>query len=165
MNPDGTIMSSLIKQHSWDDKRKTGSFQKNKENPKGRVIVKLGESEVGGMVDSIESNREFSTYHSSQNQVLQIKFSPYLDKKTGEQKGFSFSVNKQDKQDTTNKVGFVIGFTFPEARYLKEYFSFILNKVFEQKLNQSITKSNYKKPVEAVETSDTDGDSDEDFEW
>ena len=87
MNPDGTIMSSLIKQHSWDDKRKTGSFQKNKENPKGRVIVKLGEPEVGGMMDAIESNREFSTYHSSQNQVLQIKFSPYMDKKTQAQKG------------------------------------------------------------------------------
>ena len=130
MNSDNTIMSSMIKQDSWDDKRKVGSFAANKDNPKGRVIVKLSPSEIGGIIDSLESNREFSTYHSSAKQTLQLKFCPYLDKQTSNQKGFSFAVNKQDKEDSTNKVGFIIGFTFAEGRYLKEYLVYLLSKFF-----------------------------------
>ena len=37
---DGSIMSSLIKQDSWDDARKRGSFSKNKDNPNKKVIIK-----------------------------------------------------------------------------------------------------------------------------
>ena len=129
-NYDGSIMASLIKQASWDAKAKKGSFAKNKDNPNKRVIVKLNPTEVGGLIDSIETNREFSNYHTSQNQTLQIKFTPYL--RNREQGGFSFSVFKQDKQDSTNKVSYVIGFTFPEARYLKEFLIYVLRKIFEK---------------------------------
>lgn len=169
VNADGSIMASLIKQASWDDKKRTGSFHANKENPKGRVIVKLSPSEVGGLVDSIESNRELSTYHSSQNQVLQIKFGPYIDKKTSEQKGFSFSVNKQDKADTTNKASFIIGFTYPEARYLKEYLLFTLDYGFQHRLKEILAKSGTynKKPETPTEEAvrDQGEENDEDFEW
>ena len=129
-NYDGSIMTSLIKQASWDDKTKKGSFAKNKDNPNKRVIVKLNPTEVGGLIDSIETNREFSNYHTSQNQTLQIKFAPYI--RNGDQVGFSFSVFKQDKQDSTNKASYVIGFTFPEARYLKEFLIYVLRKIFEK---------------------------------
>ena len=126
LNRDGSVMSSLIKQASWNSERKIGSFSKNKENPKGRVITKLSRMEVGGLIDSIESNREFSAYHSSQHQVLQIKFSPYL--RDDKQVGFSFSINKQEKEDSTAKTGFVIGFTFPEARVLRHDLEVFLDK-------------------------------------
>jgi len=123
-------MTSLIKQASWDSNTKKGSFAKNKDNPNKRVIVKLNPTEVGGLIDSIETNREFSNYHTSQNQTLQIKFSPYL--RNGEQVGFSFSVFKQDKQDSSNKASYVIGFTYSEARYLKEFLIYVLRKIFEK---------------------------------
>jgi hypothetical protein len=129
-NKDGSIMASLIKQDSWNDAKKTGSFSKNKDNPKGRVIVKLNRVEVAGIIDSLESNREFSVFHNSEKQTLQIKFGPYLDKQTQVQKGFSFSVNKQDKEDSTNKLGFIIGFTFPEGRLLKSDLELMLNETF-----------------------------------
>jgi len=129
-NYDGSIMSSLIKQASWNDQAKKGSFAKNKDNPNKRVIVKLNPTEVGGLIDSIETNREFSNYHNSQNQTLQIKFAPYL--RNGEQIGFSFSVYKQDKEDSANKASYVIGFTFSEARYLKEFLIYVLRKIFEK---------------------------------
>jgi hypothetical protein len=178
VNADGTIMASLIKQASWDDKKRTGSFHANKDNPKGRVITKLSHSEAAGIIDVIESNRELSTYHSSQNQVLQIKFGAYIDKKTSEQKGFSFSVNKQDKSDTTNKASFIIGFNYPEARYLKEYLLFVLNYGFDTKLQSILSKSggNYQSPreelrnesespqAEQAEQAGEEGNS-EDFEW
>tara|TARA_Y100000310_G_scaffold218240_1_gene219436 strand:+ start:745 stop:1251 length:507 start_codon:yes stop_codon:yes gene_type:complete len=123
-------MASLIKQASWDSKTKKGSFAKNKDNPNKRVIIKLNPTEVGGLIDTIETNREFSNYHNSQNQTLQIKFAPYL--RNDEQVGFSFSVYKQDKEDSNNKASYVIGFTFNEARYLKEFLIYVLRKIFEK---------------------------------
>jgi len=123
-------MASLIKQASWSAQAKKGSFAQNKDNPNKRVIIKLNATEVGGLIDTIETNRDFSNYHNSQNQTLQIKFAPYL--RNGEQVGFSFSVFKQDKEDSTNKSSYVIGFTFSEARYLKEFLIYVLRKIFEK---------------------------------
>jgi hypothetical protein len=123
-------MASLIKQASWDNNTKKGSFAKNKDNPNKRVIIKLNPTEVGGLIDGIETNREFSNYHTSQNQTLQIKFAPYM--RSGEQVGYSFSVYKQDKQDSENKASYVIGFTFPEARYLKEFLIHVLHGIFKK---------------------------------
>ena len=129
-NYDGSIMTSIIRQASWDSNTKKGSFAKNKDDATKRVIVKLNPTEVGGLIDSIETNREFSNYHTSQNQTLQIKFAPYM--RNGDQIGFSFSVYKQDKQDSSNKSSYVIGFTFSEARYLKEFLIYVLRKIFEK---------------------------------
>ena len=163
----GDAMVSMIKQTSWDDSRKTGSFSQNKGNPKKNVIAKLNETELSGIIDSIESNREFSAFHKSQNQTLQIRFSPYLEKEeqtvelgyfSGEatvknekaslsgnvsgiitkkvrpQKGFSLSINKQGKEDSTDKSSFLIGFTFPEGRLLKEG---LLNMLFDMKTSHN----------------------------
>ena len=52
--------------------------------------------------------------------------------RNGEQVGYSFSVYKQDKTDSSNKTSYVIGFTFPEARYLKEFLIYVLRKIFEK---------------------------------
>jgi|TARA_R110000751_G_scaffold23569_7_gene65114 hypothetical protein len=115
---DGSIMSSLIKQDSWDSKLKRGSFSKNKDNPNKKVIIKLNITEAGSIIDAIESNRKWSGYHQSKNQVTKINFGPY--ERGGEQIGFSYSVNKEDKEDSTNKTGFIIGFTFGEGVVLRE---------------------------------------------
>jgi len=126
LNRDGSIMSSMIKQDSWNEQKRVGSFSKNKDNPQKRVITKLSRVEVAGIIDSIETNREFSAYHRSQKQVLQIKFCPYM--REGKQVGFSFSINKQDVEDSTNKSSFVIGFYFPEARLLRHDLESFLDK-------------------------------------
>ena len=115
---DGSIMSSMIKQDSWDASKRRGSFSKNKDNPTKKVIIKLNATEAGAIVDAMESNRKWSGYHQSQNQVTKINFGPY--EAGGEQKGFSYSVNKEDKEDSTNKSSFIIGFTFGEAVVLRE---------------------------------------------
>ncbi len=126
LNQDGSIMSSLIKQDSWNEQKRIGSFSKNKDNPNARVIVKLSRIEVAGIIDAIEREVEFKTYHNSQNQTLQIKFSLYIDKVSNEKKGFSFSVGKQDKEDSSVKSSFIIGFTYPEARLLRHDLSSFL---------------------------------------
>lgn len=115
---DGSIMSSLIKQDSWDDARKRGSFSKNKDNPNKKVIIKLNATEAGAIVDALESGRKWSGYHQSQKQVTKINFGPY--ERNGEQVGFSYAVNKEDKDDSTNKTSFIIGFTFGEGVVLRQ---------------------------------------------
>ncbi len=115
---DGSIMSSMIKQDAWDDNRKRGSFSKNKDNPNKKVIIKLQAEEAGAIVDCLENNRKWSGYHQSQKQVTKINFGPY--ERNGEQVGFSYSINKEDKEDSTNKIGFIIGFTFGEGVMLRE---------------------------------------------
>ena len=183
MNRDKTMMASMIKQDGWNDKTSTGSFAKNKENPNGRVVVKLGNEEIAGIIDVLETNREWSTYHRSGKQKLQIKFCPYI--RNGEQVGFSFSVNKQDTEDSTNKVGFIIGFSYPEGRYLKEYLLFLLRDWFNHnESKQSGDTKQFNKPrgspapsthavavknssnEEQIEYESSDLSNDEeDFEW
>jgi len=131
MTDDKALMSSFIKQDSWDSARKRGSFSKNKDNPKAKALVKYSQVEAGGLIDAIERNVLWSAYHSSKNQIVKVNFGPYMDKKTGEQKGFSYAVNKEGKEDSTDKVSFIIGLTFPEARLLKEFLSALLQKTFE----------------------------------
>jgi len=126
---DGAIMFSIIKQASWDDSKKTGSFQKNKTDPKGNVKVKLSLAEAAGILESIDKDVEFKEYHNSQNQSIQIRFAPYVDKNTNERKGFSLSVNKTGK-DSQEKLSFVIGLTFKEARLLREYMVYIIHDSF-----------------------------------
>ena len=125
-NFDGSVMASLIKQAAPIGKN---PFAKNKDNPDKRVITKLSPIEVSGMLDAIESHREWSAFHNSENQVLQLKFAPY---ESGKNKGFSFSIYKQDKSDSQNKKSFALGFTYAEARYLKEFFIYALRKCFEK---------------------------------
>jgi hypothetical protein len=133
---DGAIMFSIIKQASWDESRKTGSFQKNKTDPKGNVKVKLSLAEAAGILETVDKDVEFKEYHNSQNQSIQIRFAPYIDKNTNERKGFSLSVNKTGK-DSQEKLSFIIGLTFKEARLLREYMVYIIHDLFANPIKQN----------------------------
>ena len=65
LTADGSIMASMIKQDSWNDAKKTGSFSKNKGVPSKSVMTKLSRIEVAGIIDAIETNREWTAYHQS----------------------------------------------------------------------------------------------------
>tara|TARA_Y100000114_G_C11709950_1_gene302940 strand:- start:424 stop:948 length:525 start_codon:yes stop_codon:yes gene_type:complete len=126
---DNTFWVSLIKQDSWNSKTKTGSFSKNKDNPKKRAIVKFSDTEIAGFIDAIERNAEYSGYHGSQKQIVKFNFKPYV--KNDEQLGFSFSVNREDKEDSTDKQNYLIGFYYPEAMRLKIYLHTILTESYK----------------------------------
>ena len=132
---------------------------KNKGNPQKSVITKLGRIEIAGIIDAIESNRDWSAYHRSQKQVLQIKFCPYM--REGKQVGFSFSINKQDAEDTSSKASFVIGFYFPEARLLKNYLEFFLDKTLKiQDYSQEEKKEEPQQAAAPKKSSDPFDDGD-----
>ena len=135
---DGSIWSSLIKQSSWNEAKKIGSFSENQNNPSKSVKIKFSLTEAAGLLDALERNAEFSAYHTSEKQSTQIKFSPYI--REEKQVGFSYMVSKTDKQNSENKQSYLIGFYFNEARLLKEFLSYSLNSVFECQRVEMIKK-------------------------
>ena len=120
INPSVIVQS--IKQASWDNQRKKGSFSANAKDPEKNIHFKLNHNEVGGILHAIENYTDFSAYHTYNDDKTQISFKPYT-KKTG-QKAFSFSVIK----NSTLKFG--IGVELSEARVLKSLFDLFLFKYF-----------------------------------
>lgn len=138
---DGSFFSQFIKQASWNDKTRTGSFAKD--DPNKKASIKLSDIEIAGIIDALESDREFSGYHSSPKQVATFKISPYVDKASGVRRGFSYSLGREAKDDSTNKISFVIGFTFPEARRLRQYLEGLLCRYDAQKAAAYMEKPPY----------------------
>lgn len=152
---DGSFFTTLIKQASWDANKKTGSFQSNKDNPIKNVIIKLSQGEVAGFIDALERSVEFKGYHSSSQQVVQFSFGPYM--RDGNQVGFSYSVSKQGKEDSTQKASFLMGLYFNEAALLRRHLIFLLDKSFEiqeQKVLEATNKVKYNKPETQPQSND-----------
>jgi len=138
-NLDGNFYLNLIKQASWNDQKKIGSFSENAQNPEKKVVVKLSKIEVCGILDALDNNRTADFFHNSENQKLGIKFSPYI--REDKQVGYSLNVIKNSKTQTTQPaVSFLIGFTFAEARMVSEYIKFGLNHIFSTERNEEIKK-------------------------
>ena len=156
---DGSFFSTLIKQASWDANKKTGSFQANRKDPNKNVIIKLSALEVAGILDAIERDVEYKGYHSSSQQVVQFSFSPYI--RDGEQKGYSYSVSKQGKEDSTQKASFLIGFYFHEAKLLKRHLEYLLDnhfKIEDEKALAKFSEANQYEKNKPQKNKDTDED-------
>lgn len=162
VNPkDESIWSSLIKQSSWNESKKIGSFSENQNNPNKSVKIKFSLTEAAGILDALERQSEFSAYHTSEKQTTQIKFSPYI--KDNKHVGFSYVVNKSDKQNSENKQSYLIGFYFNEARLIKEFLSYALNSVFESQRIENIkklknSKATSQEPIAKDRSEDADGE-------
>ena len=155
VNPkDESIWSSLIKQSSWNESKKIGSFSENQNNPNKSVKIKFSLAEAAGMLDALERQTEFSAYHTSEKQSTQIKLAPYI--KDNKHVGFSYIVNKTDKQNSENKQSYLIGFYFNEARLVKEFLSYAISSIFESRRIESIKKlkNQKKEPSEAQDQSE-----------
>jgi len=138
-NLDGNFYLNLIKQASWNDQKKIGSFSENAQNPEKKVVVKLSKIEVCGILDALDHNRNADFFHNSENQKLGIKFSPYI--REEKQIGFSLNVIKNSKMQTAQPaVSFLIGFTFAEARLIAEYIKFGLGHIFSTERSEEIKK-------------------------
>ena len=150
---DNSFFTNLIKQDSWDASRKIGSFQKNK-NVEGKSInIKWSALEVASFIDAIDRNDEFSGYHGS-NQVVRFTFGRYIPKSKDSsgnwvegkvQKGFSFRVTRESKEDSTNKSSFVIGLSFAEAKLLREHLAYLLETSFS--INDKKMEDSFKRKL------------------
>ena len=154
---DESIWSSLIKQSSWNESKKIGSFSENRDNPQKSAKIKFSITEAAGLIDALERNMEFSAYHSSDKQITKIKLSPYI--RDEKQVGFSYSVNKEDKDNIENKQSYLIGFYFNEARLLREFLIHSLRSVFKSQEIENIKKYKNSKQAQGNDTNtDSDGE-------
>ena len=77
-----------------------------------------------------------------------MKFCPYM--RGGDQVGFSFSINKQDREDSTNKSSYVIGLYFPEGRLLRHDLEIFLDKTIKV-MPQAAPQPQEKSPVKQID--------------
>ena len=164
---DKCMYTSLMKQHSWDSQAKRANFKGNKDNPKAKANVKYNTAEIGGFINAIESNEEYKGYHSSQNQIIRFSFGPYI--VDGVQKGFTYRLQREAKDDSTDKVNFLIGFYPNELRLIKEYLMYVLHKVFDASLSaqnrENLNSNNANNLNEKSENSFEESYSDDDDIW
>jgi hypothetical protein len=135
------FFSNIIKQASWNAKSRTGSFLENKKNREKNVLIKLNLNEIGGILDCLENNREFSAYHSSPqaNHITKMKFAKYV--KEDEQLGFIFMASKEPKDDPSSKLNFSIALNFGEAKALQQCLLFMMNSMFTDKIDKIKSKA------------------------
>lgn len=136
LSPDNKcVFLTIIKQSGWNDAKKLGSFSENRKDPTKSVNIKFNEIELGGFLDAICRNIEYSMFHKFENSSCSIKFSPYYKNNKPEegQIGFSLRVSKGENS-------FSLGLTYPETMTLNEYLKFALQQMF--------AANAYKKEVE-----------------
>lgn len=121
---DQSFFIEVIKQVSWDENKKIGSFIGG-----AKVCTKLSMNEVGGMLSAAKNKSEYKTFHKTDTRSLQISFGPYFldDKKTGEKavyRGFGLSlfISKDES--------YRIGFSPAELEVLIRYLEFGLDHCF-----------------------------------
>ena len=141
----GALWFNFIKQASWNAETKKGGFKANGKDPSKTLGAKMNVGEAASIIDALNRNVDFGSVHTFNDRVtLNFKISPYLDKATQVQKGYSFAFFK-------NKNPFLIGLNFGEAQMFK---------IFLTKFIESSFDSNAKEPLEEevpVKSSTVDG--------
>lgn len=130
---DDTIFATLIKQSGWDDVKQNGIFKGSIDDPNKKVNIKLEYTEISAILDCIDRGRPFTNFHDNDEFKKSISFTPWMGQDNAGvavQRGFSFSVTVQSKQDSTFKNSFYIGLTYAEARLIREFLIFTLHSHF-----------------------------------
>ena len=128
-NNEPCIYIRAIKQFSWNNERRTGSFSENAKNPEKSISLKINEIEAGGFINAIENYCDFSAFHSFQDNKTSISFKPYT-KKDGT-KAFSFGITR----NSANKFG--IGVEMSEAYGLLEFLKVFLQELYLYRLQKT----------------------------
>ena len=118
-------------------------------------------------INSLENKTEFSGYHGS-NQIVRFTFGPYYSKgEDRKQLGYSFIVNKESKEDSTNKQTFLMGFDFDEGMELLLFLKYLVNRSFdnERKLRAKARQKYNKSTNKKVEKPASQQENEEELVW
>ena len=129
-NKEPCVYVRAVKQYSWDASKRSGSFSGNAKDPEKSISIKLNEIEIGGLINAITNYREFSAFHSYEDNKTSISFTPYT-KKDGTE-AFSFGVTR----NSTNKFG--IGVEMSEAYGLAEFCKFFFQELYLYRLENNL---------------------------
>lgn len=109
---DFSLYISIIKQASWDDQTKRGSFTENAKNPDKNKTVKLNITEAAAIIRVIsEESNKWTTVHKTSTAITSLTFSPYI--KDGTKLGYGFSISEKDKNS------FMLSLTSDEGKVLE----------------------------------------------
>lgn len=127
---DEAMFISMLKQASWDDATKRGSFKANQNDPTKKINAKFTLTEVGAILAAFRRNEELSLFHKVADTSVGIKLSPYirdveipsetLGKSQIVKKQVGYSLGLSRKKGVGEPERFNIGFTFGEAALLEE---------------------------------------------
>jgi hypothetical protein len=141
---------SSIAQHSWDDKKRIGSFIGNREKPNKNLNLKFNEFECGAIISCLKNRYEYSTFHKFEDNKTTIKFSPW-DKKTKIQKFNPSTKNYDETSQLVPAFGISITkngsntFKLPlepgEVECLRVFIESILSQIYSYRANRSIPAS------------------------
>jgi hypothetical protein len=72
---------NCIRQHSWDDRKKTGSFAGNRKDNAKFIALKFNEFELGEIIHTFRSYDPYYSFHSSSETKTQIRLTSYPKKR------------------------------------------------------------------------------------
>jgi len=146
---------SMIQQHSWNDKTKSGSFKENAKNPEKSGTIKLSANEAGEILSSFKTRIPFVAFHRRNDgrntDTTIIKFTPWDKKrkivgKDGddwhETPAFGVSVTRNSSM--TFKLPLEAGETEVLSELLKKYIleSFIVVDAYKPQAPKEETQEN-----------------------
>lgn len=131
------LFFNIVKQASWNDAQRRGSFKENVKNPQKSLGVKMNSIEAANIILAMDTKGKYSTYHKSKNQNLNIIFELMVDKATGAEKGFSLRILKEDVANSVDKISFSMGFYFPEGIILKAFLDEFIRSSFFASNNEN----------------------------
>ena len=150
VNDQGDFFATFIKQKTASSKGKNAQFAQN-----NKAVMKLSETEIGGLINTILRKTKTEGYHQSPNQV--VKFS--LEASTGQYAGsFSWGATFTDAEDSSNSKTFFAPLGADEAMVLVEHLRYMLHKAWEikDKNYSGGKKQKYQKPQEEPQRVTTD---------
>ncbi len=113
---DNGLYVSIIKQASWNDQTKRGSFASNAKDPKKSKRIKLNANESAGICRVLGGQSEkWATVHKSSDKVTSLSFAPYI--KDGSHIGFGLSVGEKGGES------FMLSLTRDEGYVLEVFLS------------------------------------------
>lgn len=137
----GGLYLEAIRQVSWNDQSKTGSFKENakSKDPQKKIVIKMNATEAGGLLKTLGSQIPFSTVHKTNNgqtaiSVYKIKRNTKIGQNEYEVDNVSFNVSREG-----SKMGILLNVNEIETFriFLVEYIKESINKdlVIETTLN------------------------------
>lgn len=126
--PDGpVVMMEAVRQKSYNPETKTGTFYNCRDNPDQGFRVKLGITEIGGILYAIRNYDSYKMYHNFDDNKTKIDFVTYAKKPKNEGdppgKAFSLTVNR-------NGVAIGMGVELAEAEALRVFLEAALAEIF-----------------------------------
>lgn len=132
MGKDSGLYLSIIKQESWNNDTKRGSFSKNVKDPAKNKTVKLNSTEASAICRVLTTDTpKWSSVHKTSEKTTSLSFSHYL--KDGVKLGYGFSIGGKDDQ-------FLLSLTNDEGYLLSIFLIEYIKSTFKKEINNNSNK-------------------------